>query len=221
MFYKRNNQEINLQRRQNHLSIRVKGGLIMGLLNRRKGGDTPTRPPSTLTMFPGNKGKTPPNQEQMLSQEELHKKLLDQYKAKIPKEKIKNMSFNTIANALIDNDGFLMKTALALNTSYSSLIKMIRGNPKLQDLVKDTTEAYLDLAENRLRDLVVAGDKVAIIFSLKCKGKHRGWLEDSSPSIADETPPQFVYEVVLPPGFKLVQEGEKKQEEETSKVEVN
>ena len=60
-----------------------------------------------------------------------------------------------------------------------------------------------------LRELILVGDKTAIIFHLKCKGAHRGWREDAtSTPFANEAPPVFKYEVVIPKGFKLVKEEE-------------
>jgi hypothetical protein len=129
---------------------------------------------------------------------------LKDYKVKIPSEKTKYLTPNTVANAIIECDGYIMKTAIKLGCSYSVLSRIIKENPKLKSLIKDSTEALLDVSENKLRDLILAGDKVAIIFHLKSKGRHRGWVDEGAFISEDEKPVQFTYETVIPAGYKLV-----------------
>jgi len=43
--------------------------------------------------------------------------------------------------------------------------------------VEEIDEASVDLAEEMLRAKVKEGDMTAIIFTLKCKGKNRGYVE--------------------------------------------
>lgn len=45
--------------------------------------------------------------------------------------------------------------------------------------VEELPERIVDFYETALNKLVNEGDKAAIIFALKCKGKHRGWVERS------------------------------------------
>ena len=133
------------------------------------------------------------------------------YKVRMPggKDNKKHLTFRQVAWTIIENDGYVMKTAIALGVSYKTLMRFISKQPKLKDLLQDSTEALLDLAENKLRELILVGDKTAIIFHLKCKGAHRGWREDAtSTPFTNEAPPVFKYEVVIPKGFKLVKEDE-------------
>jgi hypothetical protein len=178
-------------------------------LNRRNGkGSNQKKPPLSVIQgtFGGDKLKNSNTEDTIATFERIKKEKLKEYKVKITKEKLKNLSAETVAQTIIDCDGYIMKTAIKLNCSYGRIVKIIKANPKLKDLIKDSSEALLDLSENQLRDLILAGDRSAIIFHLKCKGRHRGWIEDGPPINEDEQPVQFSYQTVLPVGFKIVPE---------------
>jgi hypothetical protein len=136
-------------------------------------------------------------------QKELRRELED-YKTTVHDDQVKNLSFKKVANAIIDCDGLIMKTAIRLNVSYKRLTKYLNNQPKLKDLLKDTTEALLDLTETKLRDLILQGDRTAIVFHLRCKGRHRGWIDDGAPDIGDLEPVTFNYELHMPKHFKIV-----------------
>ena len=134
------------------------------------------------------------------------RKELEEYKVSVTDEHMRSPNFQKLAQAIIDMDGYIMKAALKLKISYARFSKLLKKYPKLRELIRDATEASLDLAETKLNDLILAGDRTAIIFKLKCKGRHRGWVEDNVPSFSDDKPISFQYDVVIPPGFKLVKE---------------
>ena len=130
---------------------------------------------------------------------------LKDYKVQIPDPSVKNPSYLAIAKALIACDGFIMKAAIKLGITYRRINKLIKLNPKLKEIIVDSTEALLDLAESKLKDGILAGDKTCIIFALKCKGRHRNWIEQESPiDVADQKPIAFNYNLVLPEGCKVV-----------------
>lgn len=133
---------------------------------------------------------------------------LDDYKVDFVRDRNKQyLTYNKVAQALVDCDGYIMKTAIKLGVSYKRLTEYIRTHTKLKELIQDTTEALLDLAENKLRELILVGDKTAIIFHLKCKGAHRGWREDITfTGDGKEGEIIFKYDVVIPEGFKIVED---------------
>lgn len=53
----------------------------------------------------------------------------------------------------------------------------IRRSPRLQAIEEEITDQTLDLAETKLVQKINDGNMTAIIFYLKTKGRHRGWIE--------------------------------------------
>ena len=89
--------------------------------------------------------------------------------------------------------------------SYYRINKLIKLNPRLREIVVDATEALLDLAESRLKDGILAGDKTCIIFTLKCRGRMRGWIEENTVlDTMEQKPISFQYNLILPKGSKLI-----------------
>lgn len=180
---------------------------------RRKNGSN--KPPDNskvvdLKVFQGNK--------KILSLEQLNelRQELDDYKVHIPDDVKKNKQFIKIAEALVANNGYLAKTATSLGMGYVKFKKMLDQNEKLKELVQNTTEAMLDLTENKLRDQILTGNLTAIIFYLSNKGSARGWRNEyrKASEVIEETNkvPVFKYDVVLPKEFKLVPMEEEKVE---------
>lgn len=173
---------------------------------KRVGIDGTKQPPlNNLTVFPGKKPK-----ENLLDPDRIERmnawrdEELKDYRVRFTKDAKKNPTFAEIAEALLACDGYIMKSAIRLGISYSRINKLIKANPKLKDIQQDAVEAFLDLAENKLRDKILAGDTSAIIFALNNKGSRRGWTTGMSGELVDEKPVQFSYELALPPGCTLV-----------------
>ena len=53
--------------------------------------------------------------------------------------------------------------------------KWQREDTAFSEAIKDVEERWLDVVENKLIDLIAIGDKAALMFYLKAKGKHRGY----------------------------------------------
>ncbi|HLB59522.1 MAG TPA: hypothetical protein VJL87_05520, partial [Bdellovibrionota bacterium] len=130
---------------------------------------------------------------------------MSEYRVSIPKDN-KNPTPQQIADAIIATGGMIMQAAIKMKISYGKMHKIIKKNPKLQSIITDVTESMLDLAENKLRDAILAGDRACIIFFLKCKGRFRGWREDVDLPDMDQPPVTFAYDLVLPAGAKIVGE---------------
>lgn len=92
-----------------------------------------------------------------------------------------------VAEALAAAGGVQSDAARILGCSRSTLNGYVRRYPDLQQVIVDTREEALDLAESQLQKKMKEGNMTAIIFFLKTQGKHRGYVEKGeAPVKADE-----------------------------------
>ena len=88
-----------------------------------------------------------------------------------------------IKEALIESGGIQsaasqwLAAKKGLSISRSGISRRVAKSPELQAACEEATERVLDVAENRLLKMINEGDRTAIIFFLKCKGKSRGYIE--------------------------------------------
>jgi len=86
-------------------------------------------------------------------------------------------SNEVIIEALQRSGGVMSAAAKMLNTSRVSLYKWLEKNAKLREAREQAEESLLDLAESKLFKAIEKGDMTAIIFTLKTRGKTRGYVE--------------------------------------------
>jgi predicted transcriptional regulator len=86
-------------------------------------------------------------------------------------------SEDAIARALINNNGLVTQTARELELSHGAVSQRIKKSEYLQQMKKEAEEWQLDNAEDKLNSLVNSKNLGAICFTLKTKGKHRGFIE--------------------------------------------
>lgn len=84
-----------------------------------------------------------------------------------------------IEHALKAKAGNIAAAARELGVSRSTVYRRIDAAPTLKQLVTDTREELIDIAESALRREVIDGNITAIIFTLKTLGKARGYVERS------------------------------------------
>jgi len=82
-----------------------------------------------------------------------------------------------IEKALRQSGGFVSLAAKKLGVTHQAVSKRIKKNKKLQKVLEEIQESYLDLAEAELIKKIKSGDLGALCFYLKCKGKSRGYIE--------------------------------------------
>ena len=82
-----------------------------------------------------------------------------------------------IAEALKGSAGIRSGAALSLGCSRSTIANYVERHPDLSKIESEIVESNLDRAEFQLLKAITSGNLTAIIFYLKCKGKHRGYLE--------------------------------------------
>ena len=82
-----------------------------------------------------------------------------------------------LVETLKKHRGIAKDAAHELRMSRSTLYKHLKRNPYLKDALNDIREEALDYVESKLFELIDKGHPSAIIFFLKCQGKHRGYVE--------------------------------------------
>lgn len=58
---------------------------------------------------------------------------------------------------------------------------------KLRHVIDECNESFVDLAETAIAKKIAGGDTSSIIFTLKTKGKNRGWKEEPKSNITFNT----------------------------------
>ena len=102
------------------------------------------------------------------------------------------ISDKKIEQALRLNGGFIKYTAEALGIAPITLRNRIKKSPRLQQVVQEVQDDLIELAELKLIEKIKEGNLPAIFFYLKCKGKHKGYVERREVTGADGAPVQVV-----------------------------
>lgn len=113
-----------------------------------------------------------------------------------------------VIEQLKDTKGIISIACQRVGITRQTFWMWLKDDPDFKQEVDEITEYQIDYVESRLLDKIEDGSDTAIIFYLKCKGKHRGYVEkteldinSSSSSIKvefgskddnDETPPQIL-----------------------------
>lgn len=74
-------------------------------------------------------------------------------------------------------EGNLSAAARALGCSRQTVHNYVNDYTTVKDAYEEALETKLDHVESKLHDNIEEGDKTSIIFYLKTKGKHRGYVE--------------------------------------------
>ena len=90
---------------------------------------------------------------------------------------VKKFKIEQIQNALLKANGLVSVAAKVLNCDNQTIYNYIKEFPQLKDTLQEARDKTLDLAENKLFELINEKDKTAIIFFLKTIGRGRGYIE--------------------------------------------
>ena len=82
-----------------------------------------------------------------------------------------------IAEALRASAGIFSAAAQKIGCAPNTIRNYVDRHVELQEVVEEVREGTLDLAESQLLKAMGDGNLTACIFFLKCKGKHRGYVE--------------------------------------------
>ncbi len=95
-----------------------------------------------------------------------------------------------IEEALLKHHGNISAAARALGSERSALTHRVSHHKRLQKARDTAKETMVDMAESALWQLVRDKNLTAVIFSLKCQGRDRGWIDTPRERGIDDTPPE-------------------------------
>ena len=124
-----------------------------------------------------------------------------------------------VAEALRQAKGLRSLAAKMLGCAPNTIKGYIDRHPSLQDLEREVTEATIDMVEAELLKNIRAGKEASIFFYLKCKAKHRGYVERQEITGADGGPVEGLLR--LSPEERQAQIDALTARIETSKARVN
>ena len=101
------------------------------------------------------------------------------------------LSVEQVKHAIDKTAGNISQAAKALGVSRVTVYRKINDHPTLKQYLEDKQEELVDIAESAIRRGVVEGNMTAIIFTLKCQGKNRGWVERQEITGAEGGPVTF------------------------------
>lgn len=79
--------------------------------------------------------------------------------------------------------GNVSATCEAANIGRRTFYLWRETDPDFAEAIKDIDESLVDFAESKLMEKVQEGDLTAIIFTLKTKGKDRGYVERTEQNV--------------------------------------
>lgn len=82
-------------------------------------------------------------------------------------------------DAMMNTIGNISKSCDLIKITRQTHYNWLEKDANYRAHFAEIPERILDFYENALHKGVNDGDKACIIFALKCKGKHRGWVEKS------------------------------------------
>tara|TARA_R110000851_G_C13036280_1_gene561684 strand:- start:1075 stop:1410 length:336 start_codon:yes stop_codon:yes gene_type:complete len=83
------------------------------------------------------------------------------------------------------NLGIVSTSCLNADVSRATHYRWLQEDPDYKAYVKDIQEIAIDFVESKLYDKIKENDTACIIFYLKTKAKHRGYIERQQIEVAD------------------------------------
>ena len=98
----------------------------------------------------------------------------------------KNLHEEEVRRALVASHGSISSAARRLGITRQTIYNALERWPELREIVEDERELFLDKAETALYKAVGRGKPWAIRFTLKTRGKARGYTERQEVSKAKD-----------------------------------
>ncbi len=114
---------------------------------------------------------------------------------------MKRASVQEIEPLIVEHRGNLAAIARELHVSRGTVRNRIADSPRLQQMVDDARESYVDSVESALYENALTGNVAAQIFIMKAHpaAKGRGWSERHEMTGADGGPLSILsIEVIAP-----------------------
>ena len=112
-----------------------------------------------------------------------------------------------VIEVLREERGLLDNAAEKLGTTRTALRKFISNRPRVVEALKETRDQFVDLAEQKLYELVQAGDYRAITFVLSTLGANRGFKLQPGVALGDSVTTNILVDTIkvisVPPGRYL------------------
>lgn len=99
----------------------------------------------------------------------------------------KDYDITTIKKAIRKSGGLYTEIARKLKCEWHTAKKYVEMYEETRQAYDDEFESTIDKAESKLFENIDDNDDTAIIFYLKTKGKHRGYVERSEVTGPDGT----------------------------------
>jgi hypothetical protein len=95
-----------------------------------------------------------------------------------------------VIKAIQEANGILSGAARLLGCSRTTVHNHINKSPTVKAAYEEANETMIDFAEQQLFKNIKTGKEASIFFFLKCKAKHRGYVERQELTGADGGPMQ-------------------------------
>lgn len=82
-----------------------------------------------------------------------------------------------IVKAFLKNAGNVNKLCSIANITRKTYYEWMNTDEEFRQQIEEENEALLDYTESKHFENIMAGKETSIIFTLKTKGKARGWVE--------------------------------------------
>ena len=83
------------------------------------------------------------------------------------------------------NLGIVSTSCLSADVSRATHYRWLQEDSEYKAYVRDIQEIAIDFVESKLYDKIKENDTACIIFYLKTKAKHRGYIERQQIEVAD------------------------------------
>ena len=105
----------------------------------------------------------------------------------------KRFGAEAVIAAIVKNKGILALAAKSLDCSRTTVYRYVNEYATVKAAYEEANESNIDFVESKLMMNIDHGDTTAMIFFLKTKGKHRGYVERTEQTQVGDVTFKVVY----------------------------